>query len=151
MTLIARSALFTPKPDWRLGSASTRWGAYSSSPHSLAALRGWDAGRKRRGKGGEEGKEREGGERREGKRGGKLTVMAISYFRSCQQDCLIDRLPFIINEEPIRVSQSCSRHSVGLTSSSQRRGTCWTSRLADVTKFIVMTNAIPSQNVGQYV
>jgi len=36
--------------------AWTRWGAYSSSSHPLAALRGWDGGRKMRCKGGEEGK-----------------------------------------------------------------------------------------------
>jgi len=62
----------TGEPVWRLGSAWTRWGAYSSCPHPLAALRGWGAGRKRRGKrkGGGKGREME----------GKLTVMEISYF-----------------------------------------------------------------------
>jgi len=70
MTLIERSAPIslaenTPKPVCRLGSAWTRWGAYSSSPHPLAALKDWDAGRKRRGKGGDEGK------RGKGKGGGK--------------------------------------------------------------------------------
>jgi len=44
----------TPKRAWRPGSAWTRWGAYSSS--LTLALGGWDAERKRRGKGGEEGK-----------------------------------------------------------------------------------------------
>jgi len=69
MILITRSALLaenTPKPVWRPGSAWTRWGVRSSPPHPLAALRSWDAGRKQRGKGGEEGNG-EGSGREEGR------------------------------------------------------------------------------------
>jgi len=47
---------FTSKHVWRLGSAWTVGELTALSPHPIAALRGWDAGRNRRGKGGEEGK-----------------------------------------------------------------------------------------------
>jgi len=49
----------TRKPVWQPGSAWTRWGAYSSPSHPQAALRGWDAGRKSRGKGEEVRREKE--------------------------------------------------------------------------------------------
>jgi len=81
MTLIARSVLYT-KTCLSAGLRLDRGELTALSPHLIASLRGWNAGRKRRGKGGEEGKG-EGG-RREGKRmGRKLTVIEISYFRSC--------------------------------------------------------------------
>jgi len=51
---------------WQPGCPWTHWGAYSSSPHPLAALRGWDAGRKTRGR---EGKGEGKGKGREGRKG----------------------------------------------------------------------------------
>jgi len=60
------------KPVWRQGS----------SPHPLAALRGWDTGKKSRGKAGEGGKgEGRGREENREEKEGILTVMEISCFR----------------------------------------------------------------------